>query len=66
MTRDALDATLNYGAHVKFVNKWLEKLEAEAKKPADEAKAEDAPAPSDNAAAATEQESAAAALTTES
>lgn len=27
--RDALDATMNYGAHSKFVARWLEKLEAE-------------------------------------
>lgn len=27
--RDALEGTLNYGAHSKFVTKWLEKLEAE-------------------------------------
>jgi peroxiredoxin Q/BCP len=24
--RDALDATLNYGAHAKFVENWLDKL----------------------------------------
>ncbi|KAI0086559.1 peroxiredoxin Q [Irpex rosettiformis] len=50
VVRDALDATLNYGAHVKFVNKWLEKLEEEANKPAAETPAEDAPA-ADEAAA---------------
>jgi hypothetical protein len=27
--RDALDATMNYGAHSKFVAKWLDKLDAE-------------------------------------
>lgn len=27
--RDALDATVNYTAHTRFVAKWLEKLEAE-------------------------------------
>ena len=30
--RDAHDATINYSAHVKFVSKWLDKLEAEEKK----------------------------------
>lgn len=29
--RDALDTTVNYGAHVKFANRWLEKLEYEEK-----------------------------------
>ncbi|PPQ63624.1 hypothetical protein CVT24_004377 [Panaeolus cyanescens] len=29
IVRDALDATMNYGAHTKFVEKWLEKLDAE-------------------------------------
>ncbi|KAJ6613337.1 peroxiredoxin Q [Mycena sp. CBHHK59/15] len=27
--RDTLEGTLNYGAHSKFVTKWLDKLEAE-------------------------------------
>ena len=27
--RDALDATMNYGAHAKFVEKWLDKLDVE-------------------------------------
>ena len=27
--RDALDATMNYGAHSKFVEKWLDKLDGE-------------------------------------
>lgn len=27
--RDALDATMNYGVHAKFVAKWLDKLDAE-------------------------------------
>ncbi|KAF5315483.1 hypothetical protein D9619_007225 [Psilocybe cf. subviscida] len=27
--RDALDATVNYGAHAKFVEKWLDQLETE-------------------------------------
>ncbi|KAJ3505460.1 hypothetical protein NLJ89_g7404 [Agrocybe chaxingu] len=29
--RDALDATVNYGAHSKFVSKWLDKLDEEDK-----------------------------------
>ncbi|KAJ3775503.1 thioredoxin-like protein [Lentinula raphanica] len=29
VVRDALDATMNYGAHSKFVTKWLEKLQKE-------------------------------------
>ncbi|KAJ6584938.1 peroxiredoxin Q [Mycena capillaripes] len=29
--RDTVEGTLNYGAHSKFVTKWLDKLEAEAK-----------------------------------
>ncbi|KAJ7175822.1 peroxiredoxin Q [Mycena filopes] len=29
--RDTVEGTLNYGAHSKFVTKWLEKLEAEDK-----------------------------------
>jgi peroxiredoxin Q/BCP len=38
-----LDATVNYGAHSKFVEKWLAKLEAEELKtqePTPEAEAE--------------------------
>ncbi|KAF8817025.1 peroxiredoxin Q [Phlegmacium glaucopus] len=31
VVRDALDATMNYGAHTKFVEKWLDKLDAEDK-----------------------------------
>jgi peroxiredoxin Q/BCP len=27
--RDGLDATMNYGAHSKFVEKWLDKLDEE-------------------------------------
>ena len=38
--RDAHDATINYSAHVKFVSKWLDKLEAEEKKAAEPAAAE--------------------------
>ena len=51
--RDALDSTLNYGAHVKFVSKWLDKLEAEkakAAEPAPEAAPPEA-APEGNAGA---------------
>jgi len=29
ITRDTLDATMNYGAHAGFVEKWLTKLEEE-------------------------------------
>lgn len=29
--RDALDATMNYGAHGKFAEKWLAKLDEEDK-----------------------------------
>lgn len=43
--RDALDATLNFGAHSKFVEKWLVKLEAEEKA---------VPVPTPTAPAATE------------
>ena len=35
--RDVLDTTVNYSAHVKFVSKWLDKLEAEEKKAAEPA-----------------------------
>ncbi|OCH91855.1 AhpC-TSA-domain-containing protein [Obba rivulosa] len=44
VVRDALDATMNYNAHLKFVTKWLDKLEAEDKKAA-EATIDPAPAP---------------------
>lgn len=27
--RDGLDTTLNYGAHAKFVEKWIDKLDVE-------------------------------------
>ncbi len=56
--RDVLDTTLNYSAHVKFVSKWLDKLEAEEKKGEEEpaaAAATEAPAgdaPSEDAAPA--------------
>ncbi|KAJ7784597.1 hypothetical protein B0H16DRAFT_303545 [Mycena metata] len=29
--RDTIEGTINYGAHSKFVTKWLDKLEAEQK-----------------------------------
>jgi len=29
IVRDGLDATMNYGAHAKFVEKWLDKLDVE-------------------------------------
>ena len=41
--RDVLDTTLNYSAHVKFVSKWLDKLEAEEKKGTEEPPAAAAP-----------------------
>ncbi|KAG6811637.1 hypothetical protein H0H92_006507 [Tricholoma furcatifolium] len=37
LSRDTLDATMNYGAHAKFVAKWLDKLEAEEIEPQPEA-----------------------------
>ena len=43
MCRDVLDTTLNYAAHVKFVTKWLDKLEAEEKKGSEEPPAAAAP-----------------------
>jgi len=51
IVRDALDATINYGAHSKFVEKWLDKLQAEdAKESTKEAASpskEPAPAPAE-------------------
>jgi len=44
VVRDAHDATLNYNAHLKFVTKWLDKLEAEDKK-ASETSADPTPVP---------------------
>jgi len=32
VVRDVLDTTVNYGAHAKFVTKWLDKVEAEENK----------------------------------
>lgn len=53
--RDVLDTTVNYGAHVKFVSKWLDKLEAEEKKAAEApAAAEEPPAEATPAAAGPE------------
>jgi len=43
--RETLEGTLNYGAHSKFVTKWLEKLEAEGTAASAPAAAEEAPAP---------------------
>ncbi len=51
LCRDVLDTTLNYGAHVKFVTKWLDKLEAEEKTAAEPAA--DAPAAAGDTPAAT-------------
>ncbi|KZT73827.1 AhpC-TSA-domain-containing protein [Daedalea quercina L-15889] len=31
IVRDVLDTTINYGAHEKFVTKWLDKIDAEEK-----------------------------------
>ncbi|KAI0061622.1 AhpC-TSA-domain-containing protein [Artomyces pyxidatus] len=50
VVRDALDATINFGAHVKFVSKWLDTVEHEhtgksEPAPTVEVKAED-PTPS--------------------
>ncbi|KAH7913338.1 thioredoxin-like protein [Hygrophoropsis aurantiaca] len=36
VVRDALDATMNFSAHVKFVLKWLDKVEEEEKKQKDD------------------------------
>ncbi|KAI0826888.1 thioredoxin-like protein [Trametes gibbosa] len=47
LVRDVLDTTVNYSAHVKFVTKWLDKLEAEDKKAAE------APAPEEGETPAT-------------
>jgi len=40
VVRDGLDATMNYGAHSKFVTKWLEKLQKEQESPAPTATAQ--------------------------
>ncbi|KAJ7780626.1 peroxiredoxin Q [Mycena maculata] len=49
IVRDTQEGTINYGAHSKFVAKWLDKLEAEAAAPT----ATDAPAPTSEAPAET-------------
>jgi len=43
--RDALDATINYGAHSKFVEKWLEQLDEEGKKEPTATATAEAPVP---------------------
>ncbi|EIW59195.1 peroxiredoxin Q [Trametes versicolor FP-101664 SS1] len=55
VVRDVLDTTVNYNAHVKFITKWLDKLEAEDKKAA-----ETPAAPAEGAAPATATENDAA------
>ncbi|CAK5275366.1 unnamed protein product [Mycena citricolor] len=42
--RDTIEGTLNYGAHAKFVTKWLQKLESEKEKPQEAPAAETAAA----------------------
>ncbi|KAI0076767.1 peroxiredoxin Q [Panus rudis PR-1116 ss-1] len=61
IVRDALDATMNYGAHTKFVNKWLEKLDAETK--GGEGGSESTPAAETNNAPATTESAPAVAAT---
>ncbi|KAJ3484259.1 hypothetical protein NLI96_g5760 [Meripilus lineatus] len=41
IVRDVLEATINYAAHAKFVDKWLEKLEAEGRETTQTGAAED-------------------------
>ncbi|KAH9950559.1 thioredoxin-like protein [Amylocystis lapponica] len=58
IVRDSLDSTVNYGAHVKFVTKWLDKLETEEKKAAEAPAAEpaaEAPAGDSNAEPAADE-----------
>ena len=43
--RDVLDTTINYGAHEKFVTKWLDKIDAEEKQAAQTGEAASTPAP---------------------
>jgi len=45
VVRDVLDTTINYGAHEKFVTKWLDKLDAEEKQVAQASEAAPTPAP---------------------
>ena len=40
-----LDTTINYGAHEKFVTKWLDKIDAEEKQAAQAGEAAPTPAP---------------------
>jgi len=49
VVRDALDATINYGAHSKFVEKWLDKLQAEDAKESAKEVAPPEPAPAETA-----------------
>ncbi|KAF8158391.1 peroxiredoxin Q [Crassisporium funariophilum] len=51
IVRDALDATVNYGAHSKFVEKWLDKLDAEDKDSQPAATATETPAATTTATA---------------
>ncbi|KAI0345745.1 peroxiredoxin Q [Trametopsis cervina] len=46
IVRDVLDSTVNFSAHVKFVNKWLDTFEKESQKPA----TSDAPTAEESAA----------------
>lgn len=45
IVRDALDATMHYSAHTKFVSRWLDKLEAEDAAAASTATASELEAP---------------------
>ncbi|KAF4617246.1 hypothetical protein D9613_005847 [Agrocybe pediades] len=54
IVRDALDATMNYGAHSKFVEKWLDKLDEEDKKAPTATATAEAPAPAPSAPATTD------------
>ncbi|KAH9933122.1 AhpC-TSA-domain-containing protein [Epithele typhae] len=56
VVRDAHDTTLNYSAHVKFISKWLDKLEAEEKKAAEPTAEPDASAAAPTIAAVPEGE----------
>ena len=42
---DVLDTTINYGAHEKFVTKWLDKIDAEEKQSTQADEAAPTPAP---------------------
>ncbi|KAJ7109701.1 peroxiredoxin Q [Mycena crocata] len=52
--RETLEGTINYGAHSKFVTKWLDKLEAESKTPAETAPVLPVPAAEASTAASNE------------